>query len=235
MSQFRLFPPLTPTPSKEDLPSRGGRARKVLVDNTSRSTSTLLEDLKGSRKTDAVLRQIRENAKATQPPKPPPKAHVTKPVSKFSDGLYDGNRGNGDEGKQEREPERVALSSSSTLVENRAPGRFSALSIPIRSIFPRYNPNLPLNRQEYYPQLSNSNSRSRQKPKGLVLSPEPEIDRALGPKTVPASIMDFPPGLLDSVGVQYSSAAELQGLWESANGQRPDNQTASFNLRLTRY
>lgn len=233
MSQFRLFPPLTPTSStKDNLPSRGGRARKVLVDNTSQSTPTLLEDLKGSRKTDAVLRQIRENAKVIQPPKPPPKAHVTKPASKLSDRLRSGGRG--DEETQEQEPERVALSSSSTLVENRSPGRFSALSIPIRSIFPRYNPNLPLNQQEYYPRLSSSNSRSRQKPKGLVLSPEPEIDRALGPKTVPASVMHFPPGLLDSVEVQYSSAAELHGLWEAANGQRPEDQTASFNLRLTR-
>ncbi|BCR84784.1 uncharacterized protein ACHE_20242A [Aspergillus chevalieri] len=230
MSQFRLFPPLTPTSTtKDNLPSRGGRGRKVLVGSSSPSTSTVLEDLRGSRKTDAVLRQIGENAKAIQPPKPPPKAHVTKPALKSD--IFGG--ANGRDGERQ-EPERLALSSSSTLADNRSPGRFSALSIPIKSIFPRYNPNLPLSEQEYYPQISDSNSRSRQKPKGLVLSPEPEIDRALGPKTVPASVMEFLPGLLDSVEVHYSSAIDLQGLWEAANGQRLENQTASFKLRLTR-
>jgi len=177
-----------------------------------------------------VLRQIRENAKAIQLPKPPPKAHVTKPALKFSDRLRGADRR--DEERQGLE--RLALSSSSTLVENQPPGRFSASSIPIKSIFPRYNPNLSLNQQDYHPQISSSNTRFRQKPKDLILSPEPEIDRALGPKTVPASVMEFPPGLLDSVEVQYSSAAELQSLWETANGQRSENQTASFNLRLTR-
>lgn len=52
---------------------------------------------------------------------------------------------------------------------------------------------------------------------------------------MPASVMNFPPGILESVEVQYSSTVELQGLWEAANGQRPENLSKNLNLRLTRY
>lgn len=64
----------------------------------------------------------------------------------------------------------------------------------------------------------------------------PEIDRALGPKSVPASVIDLPIGRLDSAEVQYSSAAELRGLWEAAaNGQRPaDMPDGLFTLRFAR-
>lgn len=233
MSQFRLFPPLTPT-SKDKVPSRGGK--KVLVDKqASSSHSNRLEDLRGSKKTDAVLRQIRENAKVIQPPKPPPKAHVAK--SKTEPAL--GSKVSGSDRHNKKKPKEwtspSSVSSSTTLVNQHAsPESLPSLDIPMKSIFPRYNPSLPLNQQAYYPQLSINRLQSHHKPKGLVLSPEPEIDRALGPKTVPASVMNFPAGLLDAVEIHYSSAAELQSLWEAANGQRPENQTESFNLRLTR-
>lgn len=52
---------------------------------------------------------------------------------------------------------------------------------------------------------------------------------------MPASVMNFPLGILESVEVQYSSAVELQGLWEAANGQRPEDLSRCLNLRLTRY
>jgi hypothetical protein len=102
----------------------------------------------------------------------------------------------------------------------------------MKSIFPRYDPNVPLSQQKYYPQLPNSPQGRR--PRALTLSPQPEIDRTLGPKTVPASVMDFPTDVLDQVEVRYSSTEELKDLWEAANGQRPKDLAETYNLRVAR-
>lgn len=75
----------------------------------------------------------------------------------------------------------------------------------------------------------------RPRPRGLTLSPEPEIDRDLGPKTVPASVMNFPAGIRESFELRDSSTAELRELWDVANGQRMEGGLGRFCLRLVRY
>lgn len=75
-----------------------------------------------------------------------------------------------------------------------------------------------------------SQSRSRRARDAL---PEPEIDRAVGRKSVPESTMEAPIEELDS-GVRCSTATELQGLWQAANGQRPEYGPKKFNLRFSR-
>lgn len=216
-NQFRLFPPLSPEIKsfrKDKKPE-------------SASASTPFDDLK-SNKTDALLSRIRDET----PIQTPPKAHTKSKSHTTSESKPHGTSTARQNAK--KPGYWTSPTSSITLVnDNSRPS--SPPDIPMRSIFPRYNHNLPLNQQEYYPQSSSSHSRRHQKPNGLSLSPEPEIDRALGPKTVPASVMNFPPGILESVEVQYSSTVELQGLWEAANGQRPENLSKNLNLRLTRY
>ena len=103
----------------------------------------------------------------------------------------------------------------------------------MRSIFPRYDFNLPLSQQPYYPQAS-SGVRTRTRPRRLTLSPPPVIDQVLGPKTAPASAMGLPAGTHDLDEIQYSSLAELKGLWEAANGQRPEGLVRTYNLRMER-
>ena len=103
----------------------------------------------------------------------------------------------------------------------------------MRSMFPRYNFSLPLNQQQYYPQSSNDSPRIRTKPRGLTISLPSKIDQALGPKTVPASAANFPTGSLDPE-IRYSTLIELKGLWEAANGQRPQDLPGTFNLRMAR-
>ncbi|PYH42363.1 uncharacterized protein BP01DRAFT_346876 [Aspergillus saccharolyticus JOP 1030-1] len=110
----------------------------------------------------------------------------------------------------------------------------SASPAPMRSMFPRYDPQLPLNQQAYYPQLSAHTPRNYSRPSHIHLSPAPEIDQALGPKTVPASVLNFPLGVLDAPEMRYSSAEDLVSLWEAANGQRPQNMPETFYLRLQR-
>ncbi|GLI72874.1 hypothetical protein PoHVEF18_001058 [Penicillium ochrochloron] len=61
-----------------------------------------------------------------------------------------------------------------------------------------------------------------------------EIDHVLGPKTVPASVLNFPNGISDSEEIRYSTPYDLEVLWETANGQRPQSLAGTFNLRMSR-
>lgn len=110
---------------------------------------------------------------------------------------------------------------------------------PINSMFPQYNPNLPLNKQAYFPQNRNSDNTSQESTSSSSGAyreppvPPTEVDAALGPKTVPASVFNFPSGAL-SPRVQYSTAEDLVTLWESANGQELRETLGTFNLRAER-
>lgn len=260
MSSFHLFPPPSP-----DVETKGSRIliRKGKKPSLGSSSSIPLEDLNGSNETDTGLRGISGDMRV----QPPPKVHIKSnsetmlgptPTPKLPSSwtLRSVNQQN-----DRASPSNV---SSSTMLANNncyaqiprpapvpgpGPGRSSTPDtdndIPMRSIFPRYNPNIPLNQQHYYPQSQPQPQpqlsklppfRHKPKPPDLTLSPEPEIDRDLGPKTVPASVMDFPAGVRDSgeMEIRYSSVDELKRLWEVANGQRPEG-LGEFNLRLSRW
>lgn len=103
-------------------------------------------------------------------------------------------------------------------------------------MFPQFDPKLPLNQQQYYPQRSGGTQpvKPSHKPDKLSLSPLSEIDQVVGPKTVPASVLNFPAGVLEPEEIRYSSQQELGLLWEAANGQRPKNLDGTFNLRMSK-
>lgn len=247
MSQFQLFPP-PPVESKVSTnPFRRGRKKQSM--NTQPPSPIPLEDLKDVNRTETVLFQIIEDTGSIQPP---PKAHVSglgSPIhrSGASPKLKEVPRSSS---KQSDRPKRQASSASagtgSTTLVNSTRSVVSPISqdaspeldsqgVPMNSIFPRYNFSLPLSQQKYYPKSSNDSPRARVKPKELTLSPPPPIDQALGPKTVPASVMDFPTGALDTPDIRYSTPTELKDLWEAANGQRPRDLTGSFKLRMIRF
>ncbi|RHZ52353.1 hypothetical protein CDV55_101954 [Aspergillus turcosus] len=241
MSQFQLFPPPSPVGGGSKNPFRKGIKKSAAKPQP--SSPIPLEDLKGSQ-TEAVLLQIIEDTNKVQPP---PKAHVPRetPLSipeairePESESLYDATPRIG-AAERERSPTpktkpslpRVQAGSRQKLPQ---PSEPEPPVIHMKSIFPRYDPNVPLSRQQYYPQSSGSPPRTRPNLRGLTLTPEPEIDRALGPKTVPASVLNFPTDMLEPLEVHYSSAAELKSLWEVANGQRLQNLMGTFNLRMHR-
>lgn len=186
MSQFQLFPP--PSPKKV---SKNPFRRELRRQSDKPASPIPLADLSKESRTEAVLFQIIED---TNDIKPPPKARIPKSNAASSS-------------SKEIEKPR---SSSRSQKAHESP---DIPDIPMKSMFPRYNPNVSLSEQQYYPA---------------------EIDRALGPKTVPASVMNFPLGALELDEVHYASAAELQGLWEAANGQRPQDLSGTFNLRIAR-
>lgn len=103
-------------------------------------------------------------------------------------------------------------------------------------MFPRFDPKTSLNTQNNDSQMPTETPKPKPNRRpNLTLTTTSDIDHVLGPKTVPASVFNFPTGALEPEEIRYSSVQELEMLWEAANGQRPQNPCGTINLRLTRY
>lgn len=61
------------------------------------------------------------------------------------------------------------------------------------------------------------------------------IDRAVGNRTAPASLLNFPSDVMSISEPQYSSHRELEKLWEASHGTEPGNLLKSFDLEMARY
>ncbi|RAQ46668.1 conserved proline-rich protein [Aspergillus flavus] len=244
MSQFQLFP----SPSTTKASKNPFRLENQRTAGTHPMGSIPLNDLNGKDiRTEALLFQIVDDAKSIKPAKKTKTPRST-PVSvpetvqelRTPESLFSKSPKNGTTNQWGSPAYKVSQASPTGsgkihIATQLAQGTSEASSspvIPMRSIFPQYNPDVSLSQQQYYPQLS-ANTR-KHRPKELSFTPPPEIDRALGPKTVPASVMNFPAGVLDQVEIQYSSITELRSLWEAANGQRPQDLAGTFNLRVAR-
>ncbi|KAI9744438.1 MAG: hypothetical protein M1818_001967 [Claussenomyces sp. TS43310] len=120
------------------------------------------------------------------------------------------------------------------------PHNFSRVGEPnmIRSIFPRYNPELPLERQQYYPtQASPTNI-----PRAVIsrVSYSPGLDEGTldmgSPLSAPPTISTLPRGIQDMTlkHVDPSTTEELKALWKVTNGWRvSSSEGRSFRLKMT--
>ena len=105
-------------------------------------------------------------------------------------------------------------------------------------MFPTYNPSLRLSQQQYYPQRATDVLRENVSRDDYIPSRSPSrLDEALGgPRTAPASIVNFPLDVLAVKEPQFSSVAELEKLWAATNGaQEPGTLIGDFDLRMSRY
>ncbi|KAI9724329.1 MAG: hypothetical protein M1812_000397 [Candelaria pacifica] len=123
----------------------------------------------------------------------------------------------------------TALSGSPTLV--RANSGASSHAPQMRSMFPRYNPNVPLSQQRYVPTQASPTYIQKEHISKLEYSQERQ---ATGPATAPASTTTFPAGALSKPQPQYSSLSDLTGLWEAANGQGTKETDRTFTLQMSR-
>lgn len=117
----------------------------------------------------------------------------------------------------------------------------------IRSIFPQYDPELPLAEQRYYPTQASPTNIPRavisKRPYSPALSeqrslPSPRSPRAYvgSPMSAPPTVGSFPAGILDVVKRVADSTEELRELWKAANGWRVSaSEGRSFCLEMTRY
>ncbi|KAL4810011.1 hypothetical protein BDV18DRAFT_130114 [Aspergillus unguis] len=243
-SQFQLFPPPAPQGVPKN-PFRKGPRRPSI--DTQSTIATPVEELKNTAtEAKAVVFQVVEPHTI----KPPPQAHVpalpprsSTPKLKSTaseESLYSSSpqaERKGPLAKETNSSFNEGNVRDATSLRPVSPPQPSASPIvPIKSIFPQLNPNVPLSQQQSNGGAPNNNSRPRHRPVGLKLdiTPAPEIDRALGPNTVPADVYDFPTSILSPAGIQYSTPEQLKTLWEATNGQRPDGLSKAFNLRMER-
>ncbi|KAL6240016.1 hypothetical protein BDW75DRAFT_235846 [Aspergillus navahoensis] len=247
-SQFQLFPPPAPQGVPKNPFRRGPRRPSI---DTQSSSASPLEDINGKEsEAKAVVFQVVEQHSI----KPPPKAHVPplpprsatpdlrqppSTESLYSSSPQDTRGGSLANGvNPSSTPTPGEQNDASELRPAQSPPQPSVSPvIAIRSMFPQFNPNTPLSQQQYNSRISNNFSRPRHRPAELRLdiTPAPEIDRVLGPNTVPADVHDFPTSMLSPVEIQYSSLEQLKALWDAANGQRADNLLKACTLQMQRY
>ena len=107
--------------------------------------------------------------------------------------------------------------------------------VPIRSMFPTYNPTVPLTQQSYYPQrplaARQSHNVSREDYRYSQLTP---IDRELGVRTAPPSVVNFPSDVMSITEQQFSSHKELEKLWDATHGIEPSSLITKFDLEMSR-
>ncbi|RAH85315.1 hypothetical protein BO86DRAFT_188420 [Aspergillus japonicus CBS 114.51] len=241
MSSFQLFP-VSPESGTSNNPFLKGKRRQAGGRPVGDAIPLKTLGSKGA-VAEGMLFRVDQNPDNVSAP---PKAHVARPSPSSSLGSpqeHDARRNASHVNatiSEDHTAKRVGSPSSSkrsrggsTPVAEATP-KSESPAPPMRSMFPQYNPQLPLNQQAYYSQASDHTPRNYSRPSNILLSPAPEIDQALGPKTVPASVLNFPSGVLDTPEMRYSSVEELKSLWEAANGQRPQTMPETFNLRLQR-
>lgn len=242
MSQFQLFPPPSPVRGNKN-PFRKGAKKPVQVKPAS---PIPLDEIKDSTKTEAVLLQIIEDTQSfPPPPSRSPLARNKSPaiIGASSDSVSPRSPRNWSRpAKSNRvlpsQSPSDTSSSSRTATSAISPqsSQSSASPIPMKSMFPRFDPKLPPNKHNFNPPKPIEAPAA--KPRRLqltLLPPSSDIDQTLGPKTVPASVLNFPTGVLEPEEIRYSSPQELDLLWEAANGQRAQNLFGTFNMRMTRY
>ncbi|KAL2410432.1 hypothetical protein ABEF95_002126 [Exophiala dermatitidis] len=112
--------------------------------------------------------------------------------------------------------------------------------VPIRSMFPTYDPTLPLPRPPYAPQRPLPPSFSG-RPSLLPISRDDyrsslSIPIAMSTqRTAPASILSFPSDVMSlNLGPHISTQRELEKLWEASHGAEPSQETRSFELEMAR-
>lgn len=232
-AQFQLFPSLAKN-KKNPFRTIPRKQEQSPVSPLSATES------KSGIKSESVIIQIIEDTN-TEAIKAPPKAHVAGGIPTATTPEITYTQDNNSASRQGNSPSLSSLSQGPSLRpannQQRGPSPVSP-GMPIRSMFPQYDPNLPLNEQPYFPQNRNADSTINRRgnnssSENTSAVPPAEVDVLLGPKTVPASVLNFPDEL--SPRMQYSTAEDLLTLWESANGQQLQESLGTFNLRAERY
>lgn len=246
MNQFQLFPPPSPEFRGSKNPFRKGV--KKPVQKTEPESPIPLNEIKDTAKTESVLLQIIEDTQQFPPPPPLPTTQIQRSKTPTMKSPQRSRTPQSPRGQthQDTSPNHGGLpqnsssnSSSSGHNTNSTTSPQSSQSsvspVPMRSMFPRFDPKPQLNTQNNDSQRPTDTFKlkANRRP-NLTLTTSSDIDHVLGPKTVPASVVNFPIGALEPEEIRYSSIQELEMLWEAANGQRPQEPCGTVNLRLTR-
>ncbi|KAI9811298.1 MAG: hypothetical protein M1832_000912 [Thelocarpon impressellum] len=221
---LQLFPP---PPSKSKTPKRKASRRKIV-----KPPSTASDRGKPASPTQEIVIHVSEKSSVSSPIRSPTQDATSRSSTPSSHRL-----------KRSKATRRQSLLSDSPTLVRSASNASSA--VPIRSMFPQYNPGLPLAQQNYRP----TQSSPTHIPKELISkqpyspslwsaqSPGKGLSPGRGqgsPGGTPAAVTTFPPELFENPAPQYSSHEELIELWEACNGQTTAGKGATFALQMIR-
>lgn len=135
----------------------------------------------------------------------------------------------------------TALVQTQTLTSMHKPPVDPSPIVPIRSMFPTYNPSVPLAQQAYVPQrplatrvsaLPSFGAFSREDYRSSLSMPFASAAQ----RSAPASVLNFPSDVMSvNIGPRISTHRELERLWEASHGTEPDRAIRSFTLEMARY
>ena len=178
---------------------------------------------------------------ATQPPPPPPPltekgsllSRPSLPLSRATSPAW-----------TKQPPEKPF--SGANLMRSNSEARLNA---PIRSIFPPYNPAVPLAHQNYRPTQGSPTNIPSQYISKEPYSPSLYSNGSPGPTpgnpgsspgrgclSAPSAVTTFLAGVLSAnPAPRYSTKDDLVDLWEAANGQGTVETGKTFLLKINRY
>lgn len=126
-------------------------------------------------------------------------------------------------------------SNDSGYLSSSSPETSKSPVVPIRSMFPVYNPSVTLQQQQYHPQIPRPvrqmSTSSRRTAQNFPISSLTPIDRVLGSPAPPPSTFNFQ---LDAMIPHISQPHELKELWEATQGMEPNPRIRSYDLELSR-
>ena len=136
--------------------------------------------------------------------------------------------------------------SSPTLVRNSSIGSTGTHSPVMRSMFPRFDPNVPLSQQKYYPNMDrvprapvwtdDSFTRPEYSPSLYSQPGSPEAVSSRGKSKPAASLLTSPNDVSTDLQKQptpsLSTPEELVDIWSIANGQASESGQDNYTLGL---
>lgn len=140
-----------------------------------------------------------------------------------------------------------ATGSASNLIQNAAPMSTTKKPlatdpspiVPIRSMFPTYNPSATLQHPNHVPkrpnaaQLASSLSFGASRDDYRTSLAVPMLSQ--GPKSTPGSVFNFPMDTLSVNGsTRISNHRELEKLWQASHGAEPEAKISTFELEMAR-
>lgn len=137
-------------------------------------------------------------------------------------------------------PEPESVSSSDTLVRSSSDeGTVVSSVVPMRSMFPVYNPSVPLTHQNYYPQQPlpaySAHDTSLDSLRSVAQNYLGQSSRnSYASRTNGTSMVDVPLDELNFRIPTYSSCKELENLWEATQGIEIDASAPVFDLEMGR-
>ncbi|KAI9843604.1 MAG: hypothetical protein M1838_002536 [Thelocarpon superellum] len=230
-------PPTFPPPPQGKGVNKGGNRRKLFK----AKPPPLTEKVASPKHTQEIVIQVSERA-ATSSPSSLPNDEGSEPVTS-----PDGPRSTTDPPRSRAASPTPTTSQFAVFTDEKLAYRMSEASsaAPAASMFPRYNPALPLAEQNYRPTQTSPGHISPQIISKPAYSPVHWSGRSPGhpispgkllpsPTTSPFSVTFFPTGTLGPARPHYSSPEDLLDLWEAANGQEIGDKGRTFALHVTR-